>query len=247
MKQFLRSFSKVLYKGHRHIGFTVSLILILLSITGVALNHTSELKLDQRFIKSPLILDWYGISSSAQPKSFAIKQHWLTQLEQTIYLNNKAVFTSDEPLIGAIITDDFIVAAFNNRLVLLTLKGDVIESIAKTAINKIGSQGELIFIQQQQQIVSSKDQLLSWQKSAQQAQHWSTETPLPNALSQALKQSSREQILDIERFILDIHSGRFFGKFGVYFIDLSGLLLIFLSLSGTWFWLRTFIKRSTRK
>jgi hypothetical protein len=247
MTLFKRSFSKLLYKGHRHIGFAISLILILLSITGVALNHTSELKLDQRFIKSPLILDWYGISPATELKSFAIKQHWITQLEQAIYFNNKAIFTSAEPLIGAIMTGDFIVAAFNHHLVLLTLEGDVIESIPKPLLKKIGNQNGIIFIQQQQHIYSSKDQLLSWQKDSQPPQKWSTESRLPKAMSQALKQSSREQILDVERLILDIHSGRFFGQYGVYFIDLSGVLLIFLSLSGIWFWLRSYIKRSHKK
>lgn len=247
MKQFNRSFSKILYKGHRHIGFAVSLIVILLSITGVALNHTSELKLDQRFIKSPLILDWYGISPATKLKSFAIKQHWLTQLEKNIYLNNKVIFSSVQPLIGAIMTDDFIVAAFKHQLVLLTLEGEVVESIPRAKIEKISSQNGLIFIQQQQHIYSSKDQLLSWQEASHQPQSWSTESLLPKAMSQAIKQNSREQILDIERLILDLHSGRFFGKYGVYFMDLSGVLLIFLSLSGIWFWLRTYIKRSNKK
>ncbi len=243
MKQLKRSFSKLLYKGHRHIGFAVSLITIMLSITGIALNHTSELKLDQHFIKSPVILDWYGIASSTHTKSFPLQKHWLTQLEQNIYLDNKAIFTSTEPLIGAIITADFIVAAFRHRLVLLTIEGDLIESIAKPGLEKIGHQNALIFIQAQQRIYSSKDQLLSWQESKFQPQHWSSKSPLPTAISEELKQDSREQILDLERVILDIHSGRFFGQYGVYLIDLSGVLLIFLAISGIWFWLRGYAKR----
>ena len=243
MKQLKRSFSKLLYKGHRHIGFAVSLITIMLSITGIALNHTSELKLDQHFIKSPLILDWYGIDNPTNEKSFALKEHWLTQLEQNIYLDNKAIFTSEEPLIGAIINADFIVAAFSNRLVLLTIEGDLIESIAKPDLEKIGTHNALIFIQTQQHVYSSKDQLLSWQESNIQPQYWSNKSPLPTAISEELKQDSRGQVLDFERVILDIHSGRFFGQYGVYLIDLSGVLLVFLAISGVWFWLRGYVKR----
>jgi len=249
MKQFKRSFSKLLYKGHRHIGFAISLVLIMLSITGIALNHTTELKLDQHFIKSPSLLNWYGIQASSNTKSFAINNHWLTQLEQTIYLNKQPIFSSDKPLIGAIINTDFIVAAFSNQLMLLTLEGDLIEIINRPTLERIGTQGNSIFIQSQQQLYKSSDQLLSWQKIEQTTINWSSAKALPTAMKNVLQQQSREQILDYERLILDIHSGRFFGQYGVYFIDFSGILLIFLSISGMWFWLRTFIspKRKASK
>ncbi len=55
------------------------------------------------------------------------------------------------------------------------------------------------------------------------------ESPLPSAITDELKQRSRETILDYERLILDLHSGRFFWNVGSlpdrfisYFINLSG-------------------------
>jgi len=247
MSHFKRAFSKLLYKGHRHIGFAISLILILLSLSGIALNHTSELQLDQRFIKSPWILDWYGIASSEKPRSYAIQTHWLSQLEETLYLNGKAISEAKEPLVGAISTADFIVAAFPNTLLLLTPEGQLIESISKANIEKIALQKELVFIQIQQQIFFSNDQLLSWQKTERQPEEWSIQSPLPSAITDELKQKSRETILDYERLILDVHSGRFFGTWGVYLIDLSAILLIFLAMTGMWFWLRHSLKRLNKR
>jgi len=247
MSHFNRAFSKLLYKGHRHIGFAISLVLILLSLTGIALNHTSELQLDQRFIKSPFILDWYGIASSKKPKSYAIQTQWLSQLEETLYLDNKAISEAKEPLMGAISTADFIVAAFPNTLLLLTPNGELIESISKANIEKIALQKELIFIQGQQQIYFSNDQLLSWQKTERQPEEWSIQSPLPNAMTEELKQKSRERILDYERLVLDIHSGRFFGAWGVYLMDITAILLVFLAITGIWFWLRHSIKRMNKK
>jgi len=247
MSHFSRAFSKLLYKGHRHIGFAISLVLILLSLTGIALNHTSELQLDQRYIKSPFILDWYGIASSKNPKSYAIQTHWLSQLEGTLYLNNKAILKAKEPLIGAISMTDFIVAAFPNTLLLLTPEGELIESISKANIEKIALQKNLIFIQNQQQIYFSSDQLLSWQKTEQPPDAWALPSLLPSAMTEELKQKSRERILDYERLTLDIHSGRFFGAWGVYLMDVSAILLIFLAITGVWFWLRHSIKRINKK
>jgi len=59
------------------------------------------------------------------------------------------------------------------------------------------------------------------------------ESPLPSAITDELKQRSRETILDYERLILDIHSGRF-GECGR---SLPDILLIFLAITGMWFWL----------
>jgi uncharacterized iron-regulated membrane protein len=42
----------------------------------------------------------------------------------------------------------------------------------------------------------------------------------------------------VERVILDLHSGRFFGKLGPWLFDIAALLLILLSLSGAWIWLK---------
>jgi len=38
--------------------------------------------------------------------------------------------------------------------------------------------------------------------------------------------------------ILDLHSGRFFGQLGPWVFDAAAVLLILLSLSGTWIWLK---------
>jgi len=247
MTHFSREFSKLLYKGHRHIGFAISLILILLSLTGIALNHTSELQLDQRFIKSPFILDWYGITRSKSPKSYAIQSHWLSQLEDTLYLDHKAILETKEPLIGAISSANFIVAALPNTLLLLTPEGELIESVSKANIEKIAQQKNVIFIQSQQQVYSSHDQLLSWQKAEYLPKAWSLQSPLPPMMTKELKQRSRERILDYERLILDIHSGRFFGTWGVYLMDVSAILLIFLAITGVWFWLRHSIKRMNKR
>jgi len=42
--------------------------------------------------------------------------------------------------------------------------------------------------------------------------------------------------ISLERFLLDAHSGRFFGKYGVYVIDIAALLLLILSITGIWLW-----------
>ncbi|MGD2138685.1 MAG: hypothetical protein PVF08_10545, partial [Gammaproteobacteria bacterium] len=50
-----------LYIWHRYFGLVTALFVVILSITGLALNHTGELQLDARHVRSDTLLDWYGI------------------------------------------------------------------------------------------------------------------------------------------------------------------------------------------
>ena len=61
---------------------------------------------------------------------------------------------------------------------------------------------------------------------------------LPQSIETTIKQNFSRAILPLERVLLDIHSGRFFGKIGVIIVDICGILLIFLVLSGCSFWLK---------
>jgi len=42
--------------------------------------------------------------------------------------------------------------------------------------------------------------------------------------------------LSWERLLLDLHSGRLFGSVGVFIIDLAGIALLLIALSGVWVW-----------
>ena len=48
----------------------------------------------------------------------------------------------------------------------------------------------------------------------------------------------RSRFLNWERVILDAHSGRLFGNIGVIFMDIVAIMLILLSISGIYIWLR---------
>ncbi|MDX1696691.1 MAG: hypothetical protein R3308_00300, partial [Thiohalobacterales bacterium] len=52
-----------LYLWHRWIGLTAAAFVIVLALTGLVLNHTTELALDSRHVQSTALLDWYGITA----------------------------------------------------------------------------------------------------------------------------------------------------------------------------------------
>lgn len=239
MKNARRSRWALLYKFHRYTGLIIAVVVIFVAITGILLNHTDDLKLDKQFVKSTAILDWYGIEGPNPAYAYSIAGQWVTQADRQIYLNTKPILKIKEPLVGAAMNDEFIVAAFPNALIMLSTEGEVIEQINKSPIENIASgQNERIYIKSQDQVYFSDDGLLTWETSDQQNVNWATPASLPTSLKQNLRKDARHRVLPYERVMLDIHSGRFFGRFGVYVIDFTGLLLILLTISGCWIWIR---------
>ena len=53
---------------------------------------------------------------------------------------------------------------------------------------------------------------------------------------QVLLESFRGRGLTLERVMLDLHSGRIFGDFGIYIMDAAAVALLWLSGSGLWVW-----------
>ena len=56
------------------------------------------------------------------------------------------------------------------------------------------------------------------------------------ALRHVIEAHDMSRQTSLERFLLDMHSGRFFGKYGVYVIDAASVLLLILSITGIWLW-----------
>ena len=60
----------------------------------------------------------------------------------------------------------------------------------------------------------------------------STLVPVPQSISESIQEQFRVKDLTWERFILDVHAGRWFGGWGWVLMDLGGLLLLLLAISG---------------
>jgi len=89
---------------------------------------------------------------------------------------------------------------------------------------------------------------LSWQPTDKNQQiHWSKPSQISSSITQTIKEHFRSSILPLERVLLDLHSGRFFGYIGVIIIDINGVFLILLSLSGCAIWLKHKLRSFKRR
>ena len=142
---------KAINQVHKFTGIAVCVFLIHLSITGIFLNHTEELGLDEKYTASPLILGLYNISIPSQEESFSVDNHFVSRFGNQVFLDNQPVFKSEVPIIGVVISNQMLVLAFKNELVLLTEEGELIEKLTTATgipenIQKLGGSDSILFL-----------------------------------------------------------------------------------------------------
>lgn len=230
-----------LWRWHRRIGLSAALLVIILSVTGIQLNHIEALNWDKKPLQSTWLLSWYGVEN-AKVKSYQVQTNWLSSLgEGRIYWNEMPVSDCDGGFVGALSYQNMVLAACSKQLILLTEAGEVIERIGRVyqlpqPLEAIGFCGENLCFQAKGMVHQVDIEQLRWPRYLQQA-------PFESVLSQPLPEARRKLLLNNyysggitwERVLLDLHSGRLLG-WGPWVMDVVALLLILLALSGIVLW-----------
>ncbi|MBI2993882.1 MAG: PepSY domain-containing protein [Gammaproteobacteria bacterium] len=231
-------------RWHRVAGIVIAVFVLLLCVTGFMLNHTDALALRDRNLASEWLLDWYGIEPRTAPVAFAAGSHWVTRIGERVYLDRREIADSAMALVGAVSYQDEIVAAVDSRLMILANTGETIEILdgatgVPAGIRAIGTgPGGRIVIDAAHGKYSAELDASAWNEGKFADAVWAAPGQPPEDLIADLLEAYRGRGLSLERVLFDLHSGRFFGSIGVWIVDLIGLVLIFLTASGVWIWLR---------
>lgn len=242
-----------IYQWHRYIGLTAALFIIIIAITGIMLNHTTEFKFDKHYVKTNWLLNHYGITAPQNIPSYPVENNWISQWDNQIYLNKKIINKNNTPVIGAISYSNMIIIGQADALLVFTPSGELIERVTgsegiPSGIEAIGvTDKKQLAVRSSSGVFTTNQDFLFWQNSPTAIVIWSDNTSLPNSMHKALLERYRGQGLNLERILLDLHSGRLLGKGGVYFMDFIALLMILLALSGVWLWIQRIIKTREHK
>jgi len=248
-------------RWHRRIGLSIIVMVIFLAISGLLLNHSPGLGLSKQTLQAQWLLDWYGFETTAF-SGFKLNEHslnkqWLSHPGgHDLFLNTEPVTNCQAPLLGAsrldlskdkpsqaksLQTQPLLLALCQDELVILTPEGELVEKLSSlnglpentSALQVIGQE---ILIRSNEQTLSLNIDSLEILASQTNVKAWSQPSPLPQELIEQINQSAELPGISMETLILDLHSGRFFGTAGVLFVDLIGLLICLLALTGLWAW-----------
>jgi hypothetical protein len=232
-----------LYIWHRYIGLAAALFVIVLTITGL-LNHTDEIGLDSIPVSSPVLLDWYGIHAPDDIRAFDVGTLRIAELNGQLYADNRPLPHIEGTLAGAVAFDDLVAVAIGNQLVLLTPTGELVERLDSSAgvpsgIQAIGiGDTGLPVIRTSQGDYQSDAGMMKWTGTHVTGARWAAAITPDKATRLSLDKAWRGNGLPLERVMLDLHSGRILGQWGVYLMDAAAILFLLLSVSGVWLWFR---------
>lgn len=235
---------KSLYVWHRYIGLTAALLVILLSVTGIALNHTEQFRLDHRFVQSTLLLDWYGIEAPTSATHYAAGVSSITLLDTHLFINDRQMDGENTSLTGSLLLNNMLIVGQHDGLLLLTTDGQLIERLGRNEgvpqdIEQLGTTPEGHFIVATSAGLYNTDtDYMTWTvwSGDPLTITWSMPSRLADKELVALQTRFRGQILPWERVMLDLHSGRIFGDWGPWLMDIAALLMLFLAGSGVFIW-----------
>jgi len=226
---------------HRTVGAIVALFVMLLAITGVLLNHTTELKLDQRYLTWDWLLEHYGVATVEADAVFLLEQNVISQFSNQLFVDATPVTSVQRPVLGGVVLDDLMVVATDDALILLSLDGEFIERMGSAAgipaeIQNIGLFHGDPVIQTRDGMWRSDFLLDQWERISLEGIGWSTPQPMPDSVEVELATYFHGKGITVEQLILDIHNGHIVDRFGVWLLDAFAVLMIFISLTGLWMW-----------
>ncbi len=242
-----------LIQWHRRGGLIVIPIVLMLSVTGILINHSQTLG----FAKQPVYASWIGWLYGVEPKlitqGFNANGHWVSQRDQQLLLNQQPLQDCKTPALGAVYWQETIAVLCDNRISLFLEDGQLVEQLPTLPIQatSIGllenDNGPQLALAAPLMVLD--DLSWSWQAiETDSPAQWASPEVLPVELAAELNRDLPLPGINTERLLLDLHSGRLFGDIGVYVVDAASLVFIFLCLSGFYTWLkRTLKSRSKQK
>ena len=235
-----------LRRFHRWLGVVLVFFVLLLAVSGIALNHAEAWGLDRRYLGWSWLLDAYGIEAPPPSASFADGGHRATLLGGRLYFNGVDVAQDVETLSGLAVLEPLALVGAGDRAYILTTAGEFVQSIDLGAelpapVVRVGIMDGVAVVESGGRLFHSDPDITGFEprdEGPQDAVQWSAATPPTAAELEALQNLYRGRGLTVERVLADLHSGRILAVAGPLLMDLVAVFMIILSVSGLVMWIQ---------
>ena len=239
----------MLKKLHKIIGLSVCIIVIHLSITGLILMYPSTFKLQDTYFTNSYISNLYGMHTITDVRALKGAEEDIGVIKSKIIISDMVLETGINDIIGALKTDNLIYV-FNKSKIILIQEGDyqleIIkeENIPFTALS-IGENEDKILLKEEAGKFYTVNSRLAFSLVKEGDIRFNEKAlvlPEADIATYYLLQVQGPGIQAL-RLFADLHNGRFFGPFIMCIFAIVSILVIFLSISGSYMTLRPSIKR----
>ena len=245
-----RNLTATLREWHKRAGLLAFLFMGWLGISGILLNEASDLGLNSVRIDWTWLMALYGLHAEPPATGLTVNGHWLAVAGESTVLDGKPLPEPIKSPLGLAETGGggsqaMLYVATSDSIVLLSLAGAKVDELRMpplpvAAVRQIGfapDEPGSVAVDGGDAAYVSLDQGENWKPIAADKVHWSALRAIPDAERKKLIRFSRPSVA-LQQILVDAHSGRLFGRFGTYVIDVMGLAALLLATSGVWMWWR---------
>lgn len=232
-----------LHIWHRYVGITAALFVIVLSVTGLALNFNDDLKLDETYASNSWLLGRYSISEF-NVTSFQLESHVVSQASDFLYVDGKYQMHLLENVVGAMDLEQHILLATKSSLILIDQHGEMFDEVGtfsglpEKPLGIARTKDGFPVLRGVNTYWRGNKELTAWQPLQGPHPKWIAPSATPEDLNTLIQQHARSNEITLERIFLDLHSGRLLGKWGQHVMSAAAILLVFLSITGCIIWLQ---------
>jgi len=232
--------------SHQWLGVILLVPLTIACVTGLILNHTVDLDLSKRHVTSDWIQSRYGMTLEGEPKAFgldwkAYAARWDGQL-----FHRDNIVNDDSLLVAAVPLRDGTAVVTATSVHYFGLDGELIETLdsltlPETPITRAGRTENLtLVLETESGNFTSDANLLDFSETPTgQNIAWSGSVTPSESDRTIWKTAYSGEGIPLDRVILDLHSGRFFGTIGKWIYDLTVIGVLILSATGLVLFFRT--------
>ena len=225
---------------HRRIGLCSFLMILWLALSGLIINHSNDFSLNQSKINWPWLNKLYGLEFSPESiRAHQVEGIYYFCYEGELYRDAKAIEHCAEVLQGGLRFKDRDVLLTEHGLLVLNAQGQVIDQIP---FSLLGHNFSELFLLEDQLVLAEGTSawsidLISLEVKALELNRAELELrPRQENAGLILPESIYSQLsfpgVSLEQLLLDAHSGRLLGTFGVLLVDFFALAFMVLAISG---------------
>ena len=232
-------------RWHRRLGITAAIFVILLSGTGMMLQHAPSFGLDQTPLGSTIVARWMGMEPPSVT-AYSVESNWLLATRESLWLGDRRIdrghYDSPRGVVRTVF--GFAVVTSEGHVILFDDSGQRIEQMRPetglpASVDRIGRGSEhRIIIESEGKRWRAGKQWLGFEAHGGDSVEWSQPQPPPNPLRKAVQQQALADSVTWERFLLVLHSGRIAGAVGVFLMDAAAIVFIVLAATGVYLWWR---------
>ncbi len=245
-----KSLQAQLRQWHQRAGIAAFIFMGWLGASGFAINQSSSWGYDTVGVSWPWLTSLYGLHAEPPQTGLIADTHWLAVAGGQTLLDGKPLSMPLRNPLGVVAATDegkpTLFVATPQSLILLTPEGDRVDELMPPTLplpnlQRVGSVkgvANSLAVQNSSASFQSEDGGENWKAVEPTQVVWSEAATLAPERRALLEPYSRPRVT-LEHALVDAHSGKLFGRFGVYVINTVGFLALWLSISGIWMTWRT--------